>query len=183
MLIDITKPLFNGMDVWPGDTPFQRTTKQYRGYTTSSVTMSLHSGTHMDAPRHGFRKGKPVDEIFPFVVPALVKTTVNPGGKAVLLDGPVTPEEAEVLVGSGAVLIGTSSISIDYGELLDAHGVILGAGIPVVENLEIENIEPGEYTVMVFPLKLTGADGSPVRVILAENPEDIISFNRESSND
>lgn len=174
MMIDITKALYNGITVWPGDTPFERVTRNIGDFSSSKVTMSLHTGTHMDAPRHRFKNGRAIDEIFPFIVPALVKTSGNPAGKAVLLDRPVSPTEATDLVDGGMVLIGTSSISIDHGEQMEAHAIILGAGIPIIENLELDSVTPGEYIVMAFPLKFTGADGSPVRVILAENPEDII---------
>ncbi len=183
MLIDVTKPLFNGITVWPGDTPFERVTKEIGDFTSSRVTMSLHTGTHMDAPRHRFKEGKPVDEIAPFIVSALVKTSGDPAGKAVLLDRAVTPAEAEELVKGGMVLIGTSSISIDHGEQMEAHARILGAGIPIVENLDLAEVAPGEYIVMVFPLKITGADGSPVRVLLAETPEDIFSFKQGSNHE
>lgn len=185
MLIDVTKSLYNGITVWPGDTPFERVTKETGDFTSSVVTMSLHTGTHMDAPRHRFKDGKPVDEIFPFIVPALVNTSGDPAGKAVLLDRAVTPAEAEELVKGGMVLIGTSSISIDHGEQTQAHAIILGAGIPVIENLDLAEVAAGEYIIMAFPLKITGADGSPVRVLLAETPEDLFSFKQKqrSSND
>ncbi|MCK5131641.1 MAG: cyclase family protein [Candidatus Sabulitectum sp.] len=182
-LIDVTMPLYNGISVWPGDTPFERTTTQNGDFSSSKVTMSLHTGTHMDAPRHRFKDGKTIDEIFPFIVSALVKTSGDPAGKAVLLDKPLTSHEAEELVESGVVLIGTSSNSIDHGELMDAHAIILGAGIPIIENLVLAAVAPGEYIVMAFPLKFTGADGSPVRVVLAEKAEDIFSFKRGSNND
>ena len=183
MLIDATKSLYNGITVWPGDTPFERVTKEIGDFTSSRVTMSLHTGTHMDAPKHRFKDGKPIDEIGPFIVSALVKTSGDPEGKAVLLDRAVTPAEAEELVKGGMVLIGTSFISIDHGEQMEAHAIILGAGIPVIENLELAEVAPGEYIIMAFPLKITGADGSPVRVLLAETPEDIFSFKRGSNHE
>jgi arylformamidase len=172
MLIDVTRALYNGIEVWPGDTPFKLSSKQSGDFMVSSVTMSLHTGTHMDAPRHRYKGGESIDEILPVIVPALVKTDGSPSGKAVLLDRPVTPSQARELVERGAVLIGTTSASIDYGESVEAHTVILGAGIPVIENLELDSVPPGEYIVMAFPLKIAGADGSPVRVILAENLKD-----------
>ncbi len=180
MLIDITKPLFNGITVWPGDTVFERKTEEDGDFTTSMVTMSLHTGTHMDAPRHRFEDGKSIDEITPFIIPALVKISGNPKGKAVLFDRPVSSVEAEELVKAGMVLIGTSSISIDIGQQTEAHAVILGAGIPIIENLELKKVKAGEYIIMAFPLKITGADGSPVRVLLAETADDILSFNTRS---
>jgi arylformamidase len=183
MLIDVTRAMYNGMDVWPGDIPFRQETKQSENFTSSSVTMSLHTGTHMDAPRHRFKDGKPVDEIFPIIVSALVKKEGNPAGKAVLLDRPVTAFQAKELVKRGMVLIGTTAMSIDYGESLEAHAVLLGAGIPVIENLELDSAPPGDYIVMAFPLKFSGADGSPVRVILADSPQDIFPFRQKGNDD
>jgi len=183
VLIDVTRVMYNGMNVWPGDIPFQQVSKQFGKFTSSSVTMSLHTGTHMDAPRHRFKHGKSIDEIFPVIVPALVKKEGNPAGKAVLLDRPVTVSQAEEFVKGGIVLIGTTSMSIDYGESLEAHEVLLGAGIPVIENLELDSVPPGDYIVMAFPLKFFMADGSPVRVILAERSQDIFSFLQEGNDD
>jgi len=174
MLTDVTKPVETGMAVWPGDTPFERVTRSFGEFSSSTVTMSLHTGTHMDAPSHRFSDGKTIDEIFPFIIPSLVKTQGNPAGKAVLFDRPLTADQAEALIADGAVLIGTSCVSIDHGDSTEAHVVILGAGIPVIENLNLDAVAPGEYILMAFPLRFTGADGSPVRVLLADCPEDIL---------
>jgi kynurenine formamidase len=47
------------------------------------------------------------------------------------------------------------------------HHIILGAGIPIVENLrnlaELPNDKP--FTISALPLKLKGRDGSPCRAI------------------
>ncbi len=174
MLIDVTKSMYNGIPVWPGDTPFDRSVISNGSFTSSRVTMSLHTGTHMDAPSHMFPGAKTIDQIPPFIVPALVFLNGNPLGKAVLLDGPVSGAVAQKLVDSGAVLVGTSSISIDHDGSEDAHKAILGGGIPVIENLELGEVAPGEYILMAFPLKFAGADGSPVRVLLAEKASDIL---------
>lgn len=55
-IIDITHPLRRGMPVWQGDQPFE---PQWNARLTDgssvnlgSVTMSLHTGTHADAPLH-----------------------------------------------------------------------------------------------------------------------------------
>lgn len=56
MIYDITRPLFRGTAVFPGDTPVSliETLSLARGdsCTVSALTMSLHAGTHIDAPRH-----------------------------------------------------------------------------------------------------------------------------------
>ncbi len=174
MLHDITMAIYEGMTVWPGDVEYRRKTVQNGDFSSSSVTMSLHTGTHMDAPRHRFENGRPIDGFDPIIVPALLETGGDFRDKAVLLRGPVTLEEASELVSGGAVLVGTASISIDHPGTDAAHKVILGAGIPVIENLVLDRIAPGEYLMLAFPLKFQGADGSPVRVILADSPADVL---------
>lgn len=54
--IDVSVPLHNGMVVWPGDAPFQRSNTleiaQGGACNLSQISSSAHIGTHMDAPRH-----------------------------------------------------------------------------------------------------------------------------------
>lgn len=46
------------------------------------------------------------------------------------------------------------------------HKALLKHGIPIVEGLNLHNVEPGEYELLCLPLKITGADGSPCRALL-----------------
>lgn len=174
MLYDITKTMYSGIPVWPGDVEFTRDTVQFGEFTSSSVRMSLHTGTHMDAPRHRYEQGKPIDGFTPFIVPALVNMKGDCRGKAVLRNGFLTAAEAEVLLNGGAVLMGTASASIDDENTFEAHELILGAGVPIIENLILNDIKPGEYILLAFPLKFKDADGSPVRVLLADTIEDVV---------
>jgi arylformamidase len=65
--IDISVPLRSGMVHWPGDPSVQieRRLALDRGevMNLSTVSMSLHSGTHMDAPLHFLREGASLDEM------------------------------------------------------------------------------------------------------------------------
>jgi len=60
-IIDISQPLAHGMPVWPGDTEFQPSwlarMENNDPCNVGSVTMSLHTGTHADAPLHFVRDG------------------------------------------------------------------------------------------------------------------------------
>ncbi len=62
-IIDISLPLFPGMITYPNNPPL--TIKPLETKTTyiSEVTMSSHTGTHIDVPRHILKNGKGVDEI------------------------------------------------------------------------------------------------------------------------
>jgi arylformamidase len=59
-IFDISRPLFNGLAPWPGDTAFQYELKwkMAEGATVNvgAVTMGVHNGTHADAPFH-FKQG------------------------------------------------------------------------------------------------------------------------------
>jgi arylformamidase len=51
-MIDITIPVREGLAVWPGDTPYRLTRNAWGAITVGAATLSLHTGTHADAPRH-----------------------------------------------------------------------------------------------------------------------------------
>jgi arylformamidase len=49
---------------------------------------------------------------------------------------------------------------------LETHQALLSAGIWVIEGLNLNGVEPGEYELVCLPLKLSGAEGSPARAVL-----------------
>jgi len=65
--IDISVPLRNTMVHWPDDPPVQikRILDMERGDTAnvSTLAMSAHTGTHLDAPRHFLCTGKSIDQM------------------------------------------------------------------------------------------------------------------------
>ena len=67
MLIDISRELKAGMAVWPGDTAYQleRTMAMGQGDSVNltTLTMSAHSGSHIDAPYHFAAGGTAVDQL------------------------------------------------------------------------------------------------------------------------
>jgi arylformamidase len=72
---------------------------------------------------------------------------------------------------AGAVrLVGTDSPSVDPidSKTLDAHHALGRAGIAILENLALGGVAPGRYFLVALPLRLTEADGSPVRAVLIE---------------
>lgn len=66
-LIDISRPLVNGMPTWPGDTPFSYevswSKEQSGSVNVGSVTMSVHTGTHIDSPFHFDNDGRKVKDL------------------------------------------------------------------------------------------------------------------------
>ncbi|PEB47772.1 arylformamidase [Bacillus pseudomycoides] len=62
--IDISQPLNNKIATWPGDTPFSYevswSKEQSGSVNVGKLTMSIHTGTHIDAPFHFDNEGKKV---------------------------------------------------------------------------------------------------------------------------
>lgn len=75
-------------------------------------------------------------------------------------------ESAELLVASGAALVGIDSLNIDdtAGGERPAHTLLLQAGIPVVEHLTgLENLPEGRFRFFAVPAKFAGVGSFPVR--------------------
>jgi len=66
-IFDISRPLFNGLAPWPGDTPFhfELKWKMTAGASVNvgAVEMGVHNGTHADAPFHFQNDGGRIDQM------------------------------------------------------------------------------------------------------------------------
>ncbi|MGI8482240.1 MAG: cyclase family protein [Chthoniobacterales bacterium] len=77
-IFDISRALSEGLAPWPGDTPFQYKLKSQiaEGATVNigAIGMSVHNGTHADAPFHFASDGVPIDalRLETYVGPAVV---------------------------------------------------------------------------------------------------------------
>jgi arylformamidase len=82
----------------------------------------------------------------------------------------LTEDAARLLLRRGIRLLGTDAPSPDAFDSPDlpVHRILLGAGIAIVENLMLDDIEPGRYELIALPLRLAEADASPVRAVLVE---------------
>jgi arylformamidase len=78
-------------------------------------------------------------------------------------------EGAEFLASAGVSVIGIDYLSIGkFKEGEKTHKILLSKGIWIIEGLYLNDLPEGEYEMYALPLKIEGADGSPVRVILAQ---------------
>lgn len=79
-----------------------------------------------------------------------------------------TPEVIDWLAGLGVKLIGidTPSVDLEQSKDLPAHKALLRNQISVLEGLVLSHVKPGLYTLIALPLKIRGADASPVRAVL-----------------
>lgn len=199
-IIDISQTLKPGIATWPGDTPYENfwVLRMDRGDSCNvgSVTMSLHTGTHADAPLHFIPEGAaPVDaSLEPYIGPAIVVDArgaksigpehilpVNSTIRRILFHtGTASPdrwnvdfayftiEAARLLVERHVLLVGIDTPSVDKSDskTLDAHKIFASANVALLENLMLEGVGPGKYELIALPLKLAGMDASPIRAIL-----------------
>lgn len=49
---------------------------------------------------------------------------------------------------------------------VETHRALLGAGIWVIEGLDLSRVEPGEHELICLPLKVEKGDGAPARALL-----------------
>jgi arylformamidase len=80
-----------------------------------------------------------------------------------------TPEAAAWLAARpGLRLVGIDTFSVDEPSSteLAAHRALFGGGLAILEGLELAEIAPGDWELCALPLRLEGADASPVRAAL-----------------
>ena len=213
-VLDISITLGTEAPTYPGDAAFQRavqsTLAEGAPYELSSLTMSAHAGTHIDAPSHVAAGGKALDAypVRAFMLPALVvsvaaATAVRPEhlagarlrkGDALLLQTDnsrsgrartptyserykyLSPQAAALCVARKAALVGIDYLSVDPPEAegLPAHHILLDAGVLVLEGIDLAGVSPGRYLLACLPLKMAGAEASPVRAVLLPGPSIIL---------
>lgn len=78
-------------------------------------------------------------------------------------------ECAEYLRDRGVVTVGTDTLALDYApaplDQCDAHDVILGAGMTIVEGLANLTKLPPVFYVVALPMKVKNGSGSTTRVL------------------
>jgi len=81
-----------------------------------------------------------------------------------------TPEAARAIAELHVKLVGIDTPSVDHpnSKTLESHKIFGDAHIAILENLNLAEVEPGEYELIALPLKISGMDGSPVRAVLVK---------------
>ena len=80
----------------------------------------------------------------------------------------LTETGARYLVDQGVKVVGIDYLSVEQFKKAGApaHRALLSGGVVIIEGLNLADVEPGMYEMYCLPLRITGADGAPARVIL-----------------
>ena len=82
----------------------------------------------------------------------------------------ISEDAARYLVDMGIRLVGVDYLSVDQyqDKTRPAHHTLLGAGVVIVEGLDLTGVPAGDYELFCLPLKIKDGDGAPARVFLRE---------------
>ena len=77
-------------------------------------------------------------------------------------------DAARFLAARGVRVVGVDYLSVGgfREDSAETHRTLLGAGIWVVEGLDLARVGPGRYDMVCLPLRIAGGDGAPARVAL-----------------
>jgi len=194
---DITRPLSPDTPVYPGDAhPVFR--EEHGQYRITSLSLSSHSGTHIDAPRHYLDHGQSIDQVplDRLCGPARVIDCRGVEGPIEPADLPIpagvsrvllrtrcseetvfdptypylTRDAADHLVGRRIRVVGVDTPSVEVFEGDGTvHRRLLSGGVIPLEFLDLRGIHAGTYWMAALPLRLAGVDGAPARVILMDD--------------
>lgn len=81
-------------------------------------------------------------------------------------------DAARRLVERGTELVGADYLSIaPFGNPGPTHRALLGAGVVILEGLDLRGVEPGPVDLLCLPLRLIGSDGVPARALVRPRTE------------
>jgi arylformamidase len=82
----------------------------------------------------------------------------------------ISKEAATLLAEAKVMTVGIDYLSVGgfRKDGIETHRALLGAGIWVVEGLNLAKIKPGRYEFCCLPLKILNSDGAPARAALRE---------------
>ena len=80
----------------------------------------------------------------------------------------IAPDAAQLMADAGIKLVGVDYISAEkFGAPAPmTHRILLGKGVPIVEGLALEAVLPGDYDLIVLPMKVGGHEGAPARAVM-----------------
>jgi arylformamidase len=201
---DISIPVIDKILTWPTDPVFR--INQFASFTkgnpcdASEISLSVHTGTHIDAPAHFIKGGASIDQWKPEITMGACRVVMIENPKEITEEellkhniqaneriifkthnsatkwwekpfDPhfvcITPKAAAMLAKLKPLCIGIDYLSVGSPETgIETHQHLLGAGIWLIESLDLTRIQPGNYELIFIPMNLHNADGAPGRALL-----------------
>ncbi len=219
-LVDLTYTMEKDMPSWPTQPKYEsRVCESYETGGESfhcGISLSEHTGTHIDAPRHFIPGGSSVDQLAPGAVmgrgvvihaeqagPLGLLTleqilefearngeiragdivmirfgwderyAIGPGGAGYLKDWPgLSGEGAAYLADKKVAAVGCDTLALDVfgAPRYICHEILLGRGIPIMENICNLSRLPAFSYVIGLPNRFKGGSGSPIRLVAFVQP-------------
>lgn len=160
------------------------------------IATSVHTGTHIDAPFHFDSLGETIEQLdvnefigiaqvvhvidVPVIEPEhlalderaqflLLRTTQTASTTAFPKQyATLSPRLGPFLKDANISLIGVDTPTIDPvdSKTLDAHHALYASRVHILENIVLDEVMEGLYDCIALPLRIDGADGSPVRAVI-----------------
>lgn len=172
---------------------------KHPGYHETRMDIDLHTGTHLDAPKHMVEGGDSIDRLDLSKVISecrvldltdvedcireenLAKHSIQPGEFVLLKTRnsfedkynesfiSLDPTGAQYLKDTGVCGVGIDALRIEKEQKRqDTHKILFASGIVILEGLRLKEAEAGVYQLYALPLKIQGAEASPVRAVLVK---------------
>ena len=191
-LIDISRRVQEA-PVYPGMSPVQIETLAHvsKGdpYSISMITSGSHNGSHADAHTHFLNNAKSIDQMDLSLYYGPCRVLTVPADAMIsrkTLEGKIdnckrlvihgggnsyfTKEATDYILEKGVMTVVTEALSVAPPDNeIEIHVTMLTAGVAVIENVTLEGVADGEYTLCAFPIKYAGLDGAPVRAVLIKD--------------
>lgn len=202
--LDISMPIHEAMTVYknkPEKKPHFVVDDQHhlgKSYETT-VTMNVHTGTHLDFPLHMVPQGLSSTDFNPSTLMRSVQVVECLHTRVISLQH----VQALSLSKGDFILFKTDNSFIDHfdfqftyidasaaaylanqelaGVGIDAlgierdqdghptHSILMQANILILEGLRLKEVRPGTYQMVALPLAMNGLDALPLRVLLEAN--------------
>jgi len=80
----------------------------------------------------------------------------------------LTTPAAQALIDSKISMVGIDYLSVEGEDdpVAPVHQLLLGAGVLILEDIDLRDVAPGRYTLTCFPLRLYKTEASPCRAVL-----------------
>ncbi len=163
-VIDLTKKIKTGMEIYPGDPEVNIKTVQRYPWKVSELNLGTHTGTHVDAFSHVKKEGKSIDDIpltsFFGEAQLIGPDDKFPKGIGLFFTEKIDEDISDKIIESDPPFIG--------GEITEElERRLLNQGIVTYTDLvNLELIPKNEtFTFYGLPLNIHHGDGSPVRAV------------------